>query len=77
MESLSAINLYVWPVDDFNVILYGQPMIFMFLLKSFSFDRQLLIFYLHSSEESKGLKTSTPKGNARQQLSEFNFPRLC
>ena len=75
MENLSAINLYgqlmtlmfffVWSNNYFNVFLN------FFSTKNFQF-----VVYIVQSN-SKILKTSRPKGYARLQLSEFNFPHLC
>ena len=60
----SVSHKLVSPVNDFNVILYGHSMIFMFFLKFFSTnDFQFLIYIVPSN--SKVLNTSRPKGNGR------------
>ena len=51
-------------------------MIFMFLLKFFSTNNTQFSIYIVPSN-SKVLKISRLKEKARQQFSEFNFPRSC
>ena len=51
-------------------------MIFMIFMNFFPTNNFQFIISIVPSN-SKVLQTSRGKGNARQQLSEFNFPRIC
>ena len=76
MESLSAINLY-GQLMTLMFFFYGQTTIVIFFLKLF-FRQKNFQFVIHIVlSNSKVLKTSKPKRNARQQFSDFHFPRFC
>ena len=74
LESLN--HKIVWPVFDFDVFLYGHPMIFMFFSKIFFGNKFQLLVYKVSSP-SKVLKISRHKGISHQRLSERNFSSFC
>ena len=77
MDSLSAIDLYGQLSTLLFFVLNRHPMIFMFFFGIFIPANNFQFLNHMFSTNLKVLKSSLPKGNSRQQLSEFNFTRFC